>query len=186
MQAIVSALDDPLRERIEDVWGELKAVFGLKSVIGSTHPHFTYQVAQRYDSDAINEALSAIAKVEPPFAAETRGLGVFRGEETVLYLAVARDAGVEHMHARVWAAAAGAAKGLREYYVAATWVPHITLAIGDLEQRQLPEIMRFLGRREYRWPVPVTNLSLIPDTASTASPWRRYALEGRRLRSATS
>ncbi len=179
MQAIVSALDDPAREWIEDVWGELKAVFGLKRVIGSTHPHFTYQVAERYDADAIDRALSSITAVAPPFAAKTRGLGVFRGDETVLYLAVVRDAALERMHERVWVETSGVATGLRAYYAAETWVPHITLAIGDVEEQQLSEIKRFLGRREYRWSVPVTNLCLILDTGSTALAWRRYALRGR-------
>jgi 2'-5' RNA ligase len=178
MQAIVSALDDLARERVEEIWGELKAVFGLKSVIGSTDPHFTYQVAERYDADAVDRALSSVAELEPPFDAETRGLGVFRGDETVLYLAVVRDTSLERIHERVWAETSDGATGLRAYYAAETWVPHITLAIGDVEEQELPEIIRFLGRREYRWRVPVTNLCFIPDTASAAA-WRRFELRGR-------
>jgi len=178
MQAIVSALDDPFRERVEEIWGELKAVFGLKGVIGQTRPHFTYQVAARYDAAAVDAALSRIAAATPPFEAPTRGLGLFRGEQTVLYLAVVRDGGVERAHERIWAEASAAASELRMYYAAETWVPHITLAIGDLSEAQAPDIMRFLGRREYRWTVPVTNLCLVPDTASAASEWRRYELRG--------
>jgi 2'-5' RNA ligase len=178
MQAIVSALDDPFRERVEEIWGELKAVFGLKSVIGSTRPHFTYQVAERYAAAAVGAALSRIAAATLPFEAHTRGLGLFRGDQTVLYLAVVRDTGVERTHERVWAEASAAAGGLRAYYAAETWVPHITLATGDLSEEQAPEIMRFLGRREYRWSVLVTNLCLVPDTASAASEWQRYELRG--------
>jgi 2'-5' RNA ligase len=178
MQAIVSALDDPFRERVEEIWGELKAVFGLKGVVGQTRPHFTYQVAERYDAAAVAAALSRIAAATPPFEAHTRGLGLFRGDQTVLYLAVVRGEDIEHTHARVWAEATAAAAGLRAYYAAETWVPHITLAIGDLSEEQAPEIMRFLARREYRWDVPVTNLCLVPDTTSAADEWQRYELRG--------
>jgi 2'-5' RNA ligase len=178
MQAIVSALDDPFRERVEEIWGELKAVFGLKGVIGQTRPHFTYQVAERYDEAVVDAALLRIAAGTPPYEAHTRGLGLFRGDATVLYLAVVRDAGIERTHERVWAEASAAASEPRMYYAAETWVPHITLAIGDLSEEQAPDIMRFLGRREYRWTLPVTNLCLVPDTASAASQWQRYELRG--------
>lgn len=178
MQAIVSVLDDPWREEVENIWGELKAVFGLKSVIGSTRPHFTFQVAEDYDPTTIDEALSSITAVEPPFGIETRGLGVFRGDEAVLYLAVVRDAALERMHERIWAEASGAATGLRAYYGARTWVPHITLAIGDLQEAQLPEIIAFLGRKQYEWAIPVTNLCLIADTSNASTDCRRYELKG--------
>lgn len=178
MQAIVSALDDPIREQVEEIWGELKAVFELKDVIGSTKPHFTYQVAEQYDARAIDAVLSSIAATETPYVAQTRGLGVFRGEETVLYLAVVRDGAVERMHERIWRETRGATTGLRAYYGAETWVPHITLAIGDLRAEELPAITSFLGRRDYRWTVPVTNLCLIPDTGTNAAAWRRWELCG--------
>lgn len=180
MQAIVSELDDPWREEVENIWGELKAVFGLKSVIGSTRPHFTYQVADAYDATNIDAALASIGAEERQFVAQTRGLGVFRGDETVLYLAVTRDAAVERMHERVWASTARAASGLRPYYASETWVPHITLAIGDLQEAQLPEIMSFLGRRQYEWRVPITNLCLITDTSKASAEWRRYELRDTR------
>jgi hypothetical protein len=45
MQAIVTALDEPWRERVEEIWAELKAVFQLKSVEGSTEPHFAFHAA---------------------------------------------------------------------------------------------------------------------------------------------
>ena len=74
MQAIVSEIDDPARESIENIWGELKAVFGLQRVAGSTHPHFTYQVAESYD-DRIDAILREIAASATPFAIDTHGIG---------------------------------------------------------------------------------------------------------------
>ena len=179
MQAIVSALDDPWREQVENIWGELKAVFGLKSVIGSTRPHFTYQVAESYYAEGIGTALAELAAAQAPFVVQTRALGFFRGDETVLYLAVVRGAALEGVHERVWAAASAHASGLRAHYAAETWVPHITLAIGDLQESQLPEIMAFLGRKPYEWAITTTNLCLIEDTSRAGAEWRRYDLTGR-------
>lgn len=178
MQAIVFALDDPHREMVENIWGELKAVFGLQGVIGSTRPHFTYHVAEAYDADAIDDALRTVARTTAPFAIETHGLGVFRGDETVLYLHVSTSPALMAMHRRVWDAVAGISRDPKPVYAAATWVPHITLAIGDLTEDALPLALQLLNRRTYEWAIPVTNLCLIEDTASAAAARRRFELGG--------
>ena len=178
MQAIVTALDEPWRERVEGIWAELKAVFQLKAVEGATEPHFTYHAAERYDAARIEEALGAIGRSTPSFEVETHGLGAFRGEETVLFLHVTPSDRLSELHAAIFGVAQALADAPKPAYAAATWVPHITLAIGDLQEERLPEIMALLGRREYRWRMPATNLCLIPDTASQRPPWTRWELCG--------
>ena len=176
MQAIVSALDDPHREMVDNIWGELKAVFGLQGVIGSTHPHLTYHVADAYDAGAIEAALGGVARATRPFAIETHGLGVFRGDETVLYLHVSPSPALAAMHRRVWDAASPIATEAKPVYTAATWVPHITLAIGDLTEDVLPLALQLLNRRTYEWLIPITNVCLIENTVSAIAEWRRFGL----------
>jgi 2'-5' RNA ligase len=176
MQAIVSALDDPHREMVDNIWGELKAVFGLQGVVGSARPHITYHVADTYDASAIGDALSAIARTTRPFAIETHGLGVFRGDETVLYLHVSPSPVLAAMHQRVWDAALPIATAPKPVFAAATWVPHITLAIGDLTEDVLPLALQLLNRRTYEWSIPITNVCLIEDTSSVSADWRRFEL----------
>jgi 2'-5' RNA ligase len=176
MQGIVSVLDDPHREMVENIWGELKAVFGLQGVAGSTRPHFTYHVAEQYDAARIDGALAGLARASQPFAIETHGLGVFHGDETVLYLHVSPSPALTAMHRTVWPAATPLATAANPLYRADTWIPHITLAIGDVTEDMLPVAMRFLSRRDYNWTVPVTNICLATDATSAAAPWRRFEL----------
>lgn len=177
MQAIVSEIDDPYRDAIENIWGELKAVFGLQGVSGSTHPHVTYQVAESYD-DRIGAILRGISTGAQPFAIETHGIGIFRGGQIVIYLHVTRSDALDDMHDRIWRETAVTSTGIEPVYAAATWVPHITLAIGDVPGAQLPAIAGFLNTRPSEMRIPVTSLSLIPDTASATAPWRRHPLRG--------
>jgi 2'-5' RNA ligase len=181
MQAIVTALDEPWRERVEEIWAELKAVFQLAAIATSTEPHFTYHAADGYDRAPIDAQLARLASTTPRFEVETHGLGVFHGEETVLFLHVTPAPALRAVHAAVWSAAEGIAADVRPVYAAETWVPHITLAIGDLRQEQLPDIMTLLARREYRWRMPATNLCLIPDVTSVEEPWIRWDLRERAL-----
>ena len=161
---------------VDNIWGELKAVFGLQGVTGSTRPHFTYHVAEAYAAGIIDAALSAIAQETPPFAIETHGLGVFRGAETVLYLHISPSPALAAMHRRIAHAVTPIATEPKAVYASATWVPHITLAIGDLTEEVLPLALQLLNRREYNWAVPVTNVCLIADTATATSDWRRFEL----------
>ncbi len=176
-QAIVSVLAEPYCARIEDIWGELSAVFGLKDLAAASIPHVTYQWADSYDA-GIETALARIADATAPFQVRTRGLGIFRGAESVVYLALAHGGGIARIHERLWRDAAAHATGVREYYAPATWVPHITLASGDLRDEQLPDVLRFLGRRQYEWTVPISNLCLVPETAKRERDWQRYELGG--------
>lgn len=177
MQAIVTEIDDPQREAIDNVWGELKAVFGLKGVAGATRPHFAYQLAESYDAVRLDQALSRIAAAMAPFTVDTASLGVFRGPKTVLALVVHREGEAARLHARLWDAAGAAATGLRPEHGPSTWTPHVTLAAGDFgDEAQLDAIAQFLSRREYRWPLPVTNLCVVEDTRSATAPRRRFDL----------
>lgn len=178
MQGIVSVLDDPHRELVENIWGELKAVFGLQGVIGTMRPHVTYHVAESYDAEGIGDALAGVARSMRPFTIETHGLGVFRGDETVLYLHVSPSPVLAAMHGAVWDAVTPIATGPKLVFAAETWIPHITLAAGDLTDEVLPMALRFLNRREYRWTVPVATVSFVPDVTSASSEWRRFELSG--------
>jgi len=167
-------LDEPWRERVEEVWGELAAAFGLPSVGALRDPHVTYHVADSYDRDAIDAAMSTIASAVPTFELETHGLGVFRGEQTVLFLHVTPSQALSTLHSAVLQAVDGIARGPRPFYVPETWVPHITLAAGGLREELLPEIMTLLGRRDYRWRMRATNVCFVPDAMSREQPWVRW------------
>jgi 2'-5' RNA ligase len=176
MQGIVTVLDEPWRERVEEIWGELAAIFGLPSVGAQRDPHLTYHAADSYDRDAVEAVLGKIAAATPAFELETHGLGVFRGDQTVLFLHVTPSPALDALHAAVLSAVDGIAWTRRAFYAPETWVPHITLAAGGLREEQLPDIMALLGRRDYRWGMRATNVCFVPDAMSREDPWMRWEL----------
>jgi 2'-5' RNA ligase len=55
-------------------------------------------------------------------------------------------------------------------YAPEQWIPHITLAQGDLISTTLAAIVGRLSGRQFRWRIPLTNLALITsDDAGDAS-----------------
>jgi hypothetical protein len=176
MASIVTLIDDPFRDALENIWGELKAVFGLKQLCGSTAPCFTWHAADRYDDAALDAALARVAADAAPLSAETGQLALLRGAECLLYIPVLADDALLALHAHLWSAAGAVAEGVREAYAAATWAPHISIAIGRLSESEVEDILPLLNTRDTAGRIPVTNLTAIPDARSTPESWRTVPL----------
>lgn len=167
MHGVVSLLDDEHYALVEEVWRELSEKFGVRGIYATPFPHFTYQVSEEYDARAVERALRRIASRARPFKVRTGGLGVFCLAQPVLYVPVVRAPDLEDIHRRVWRDVSREPTGeAANYYEASQWLPHVTLAHGDIDRDQLAEIVRVLAARDFHWELEVNNLSLIYDTGS--------------------
>ncbi len=177
MQAIVTAIDDPWRDELEGIWGELKAVFGLKSLIGTNRPYLTFHVAEEYAA-GLRAELAGVAAKGTPFAIETHGIGVTQGEQAVIYVHVTRTEALDDVHHVIHHVAQPLAFKAKAAYESETWVPHIALATGRVSDDEIAQIMSFLDRRTYEWRMTATNLCLIPDTRLIEAEWTQFDLRG--------
>ncbi len=161
MQGIVSLLDGADRERVEQLWDELRQVFGVRGIHAKRFPHFSYHVADEYDLTRAQAALNALARQTRRFSVQASGIGIFTRREPVIYLPVVRAPEIAAAHTQIAATAAPLATGVNEYYADEIWIPHVTIAEGDVDILVLPEIVRRLGERNFRWDMRVTNFALI-------------------------
>ena len=174
MASIVTLIDEPQRAAIENVWGELKAVFGLPQLRGATAPCFTWNTAQRFDDTALDKALTRVVAEATPPHATTGQLALLRGLECVLYIPVIADDALLDMHARIRDAVGSTATGANAAYATDTWAPHISVAVGPMSEAEAEDVLPFLGIRDTSGRVPVTNLTVIPDSRSAPASWRRF------------
>jgi 2'-5' RNA ligase len=161
MQGIVSLLDGEARERIEQLWEELRRDFGVRGIHAKRFPHFSYHVAEEYDLARLRPGLKQLSCATRGFSAQTSGIGIFTRKEPVIYLPVVKSGELQRIHGDVARLAEPLAAGINEYYAAAIWIPHITVAEGDVDILVLPEIVRRFGERNFRWELTVTNLAVI-------------------------
>ena len=68
------------------------------------------------------------------------------------------------MHKQISAAVSSLATGINEYYAEDIWIPHITIAEGDVDLLVLPEIVRRFGERNLRWELRANNFAVIRAT----------------------
>jgi 2'-5' RNA ligase len=102
-----------------------------------------------------------MARQHSPFSVRATGLGVFAGAQPVLYVPVVRSVELSRFHEAVWKAIGAAAAGAMTYYEPQQWIPHITLACGDLEPKTLGKVTALLGEREILWDIEVDNVALV-------------------------
>jgi 2'-5' RNA ligase len=178
MEGLVSLLDAVHDVRVLALWDALEGTLGLRGVRVTPFPHFSYQVAPRYDRSVLVAAAQAIARAAAPFEARAAGVALFTGPAPVLYVPVVRTAPLSALHRQVWEAALPAAVGPQAYYHPDQWVPHITLAFGDLDAARAGEAVRLLAGRAFDWRLRVDNLAFIGKTGGRQEVIWRLPLQG--------
>jgi len=64
----------------------------------------------------------------------------------------------------MWHHASQVARGTVAHYDPDNWLPHITLAFGDIHRDNLPQVIRLLSERSLQWRIAVDNLAYIERT----------------------
>jgi 2'-5' RNA ligase len=174
LQGIASILDAQHSSIVESIWDDLRNKFGAKTT-SLLQPHFTYQVAERYDTEPADQVLRRFTRSAEPFMIRTSGLGIFTGETPVIYVPIVRTDSLSRFQAALWESIASAAHNLHaHHYGSENWLPHITLAApGDLSSKQLADAIRLLGNRSFNWQIRIDNLAFALD-AQNAREWVRY------------
>jgi 2'-5' RNA ligase len=166
MDGIVSILGDEHNKWVEDIWAELDREFGLRGIYVTPFPHFTYHVAEHYEVEQVGPVLKRFASEHTGFTVMTAGLGVFTGAHPVVYIPVVRSPELSRFHRMLWDELGDAGLGVNDHYKPEGWVPHITLAIGDVDNVNLPHIIKYLSKRDFYWKIPVQAISLVYSTGT--------------------
>lgn len=178
MQGIVSLLDDEHYEQVKEIWAELEERFNVHGLYVTPFPHLSYQVAEAYDMEATTDLLHEVAQNTSPFQIKTAGLGIFTIARPVLYIPVVRGPELSALHRRLWNQVAQYVTGRSAYYQPDMWMPHITLAQGDVDGEKLSEIVRAFSNRSFHWEVSINNLSFIYDTGTKQGLRCRFNFNG--------
>jgi 2'-5' RNA ligase len=173
LDAVVSLLDQEHEARVEALWDELSREFGINALLDRVPiPHFSYHVAEKYDVSQLETTLRTFAHVHRPFTVRCAGLALFTGPDPVLHIPVVRTDELSQVHRTLWPYAIEAAQGVLEYYHPARWVPHITLAQGDITDATLPPLIGRWLAHSFAWEITIDNVSLICDVDENAAECR--------------
>ena len=179
MQGVVTLLDDRHYARVGALWEELGQKFDVRGMYVTPFPHFSYQVADAYEEQECGRFLRELAARTRPFRVRTSGLGIFTVANPILYIPLVRSPQLSRLHEEIWKGIRQSAPGaVAHYYAPEEWVPHVTLAHGDIDQEKLSAIVRVLSTRNFHWEITVNNLCMIYDTGKEQGVRCRFNFEG--------
>ena len=162
MAGITSVVVGTDLERVRSLWSILEDGFAVGRVAISPVPHVTYQAAKKYDIGLLSRIAEDLASKLRPVRVHASGLGVFTGPRPIVYIPVVRTPELSSFHLAVWSAASVAAQdGVDGYLHPARWIPHITLAQGDVTPENLGPIIERLEREPLEWELTLDNISVI-------------------------
>jgi len=164
MDGVVSLLDDEHNLLINALWEVLDHDFGVNYLIQHVPiPHFSYHVADQYDRARVEQLIENVARTQPFMKVRATGIALFTGQAPILYVPVVRTAELTRLHETLWGPVSAAARGTQDYYHPQRWMPHITLAQGDLDDVSLMRIFERWSTRSFEWEITINNLALICD-----------------------
>jgi 2'-5' RNA ligase len=176
MHGIVTLLNPPVYSQVEALWQELEAACGLSGIKMTPLAHFSWQVAEKYNLEQTGEILERVARRTKPFPASASGLGIFTGQVPVVYIPVVKDECLLHYHASLWEETQSVVEGASSYYSPDLWIPHITLAYGDVDLEKLNCAIKTLAFTTLNLEIQVNNLSLVYQDDGEEG-WLKYKFD---------
>lgn len=168
MIGIVALFDEENSSYIRGLWTSITQEFGFSGTHADSSPHLSFHVADRYDLEATQTRLKSLVCSVPVLEAPTtNGIGVFAGEDQVVYLPVVRIPRLTVMQRAIFDEVHRHAEDENTYYRPETWVPHVTLGRWPAEQDVAADVVRFLLGKDLERDLRLDNLSMIEERGET-------------------
>ncbi|MEO5930865.1 MAG: 2'-5' RNA ligase family protein, partial [Candidatus Kapaibacterium sp.] len=149
MNAVITLLDEETQHRLRTIWSSLRKDVGGTGVATTPFPHFSYQIAERYEVDSVSAVLERVAARQRPFTVRTAGLGIFTGPVPVLFLSLVKSIELIRLHEEIWEELRGDGTDISDLYRPDRWAPHVTLFQGSPDNQRLPDIVKALSGDDF-------------------------------------
>ena len=169
MPGVIALLPEPNAAKVQALWDAMASEFGVPSGYPGAIPHLTFHLGS-HDIDAgADEIVRRVAAKTAPFAVHSAGLGLFGGAPPVIHIMVARSPAAAALAETLELELATAGyPGTDPYFSPDRWIPHITIAHGNLVGVELGPLLAWLARQDLAWEIPVTGLSIARETELSA------------------
>ena len=138
MFAIASVLNNEENKKIHDIWDDLQSHCQLNAVKISPIPHFSwFTYVNVLAQEDLEHELCIWANSHRPLTVKVNGLGIFPGEKPVLYLPVVKNIMLSALHFDLIQKISPYVDGTSNFYNSDAWMPHVTLAIHDVNNENL-------------------------------------------------
>jgi len=174
MQGIVTFLDESNEKQIKSLWELLDLQCDLSGIQKTPYPHFSWQFGDHYELAPIQERLELLCKHVRRFHVLAAGLGIFPGQNPVIYVSLVKTEHLINLHRVLWEEFAPFSMDIFPYYAPNRWMPHITLAYHDVTVDNLGCALREIAFKPFEIEISVNHLALVYQEDHSVGVIRRY------------
>jgi 2'-5' RNA ligase len=156
---VLSLLEDAPYHEIRKLWKLIQRRYHSKGVQSFSHPNITFQGGKTNRLQELERGFSELALRIKPFEIHSASLGDF--DRNVIYVRVRKDHDLARVNRLVNTFLNLYCEELFESYCPTRWVPHITLAMEDLTERDFEAAMGDLGNRGREFSQTIHNICLV-------------------------
>lgn len=127
--AVELYLEPAAEAAVRSVWADLSAAGFVESVPPEgARPHVSLAVFDTLDEPSARARVASLAQEIAPFEVRLGSVGVFPGDQAIVFFAPVVTAELLDLHARLHGQFREAGEAEWPYYRPGRWVPHCTLA----------------------------------------------------------
>lgn len=161
MITIASLFDKRSSKQTGLVWDLLETECSLSGIRNIPYPHFSWLTGADFSDKHIFDLLEDLCKKLEPFEIKTTGIGIFTGDEPIIYLPLVKTKKLFEYHQMIWALIENHVSEVNSYYSPENWIPHITIGFGDVTTDRLSCAVRNLSKYDLSMTITIDNLSYL-------------------------
>ncbi len=91
----------------------------------------------------------------------TNGIGIFTGKRPAVYIQIKPSIQILEFQKELYATFSDHSDGLKKFYVPDRWIPHISLAIEDIDTSNIGKVMEYLLPKTFKHDLRIETVSLV-------------------------
>jgi len=159
-------------------WHKIASACEYSGVTTHAIPHFSWQTAEQYAVDPLQDRLGTLTKTISPFCFHTSGLGIFSNDHKILFLIIIKTRALLELHELLWRELSGYAQEPRQYYSPENWIPHLSLNLRGLTDDQFTCSLTELSKNNPQFEFEVKRFGLLYVNGNTAGITASFPLTG--------
>jgi len=161
LNGLITQLPQYIEDEVGNIWDRLHALFGINRVKSTTLPHLTWVIARECDEKQVKDAIDNLRKRHFPFVIKTNGIGIFTGKRPAVYIQIKPTIELLRFQSTLFEVFSKLAKNPKKHYKPQRWIPHISLAIEDVTNENISDIIAYLLPITFKHDVRIESLSLV-------------------------
>ena len=158
---VLSILEGSLKDEVLNLWERFEIQYDSKGVQTFDYPNISFQGGFCDDLDVLKSSLEKAVRMLKPYNIEIDGIGSFDIPTKVIYLKIVPTDELKVVHDMIKNIIVKCCKKVFEQYSPKFWIPHISIAMGDLTVEAFYQAKKDFKDFEFKRKQKISNINIV-------------------------